>query len=69
MKLFISTLKDSPGADGNCSGCDKQFGEKEEFVNGIESCCGQCYRQLCFECIDNIILLRKTADAPSDTPN
>lgn len=68
MALFVSTKKESGGADDFCSGCDKKFDDGEEFINGIESCCGQCYRQLCFSCCDNINLLRVTekTDDPSN---
>jgi len=35
-----------------CDRCGKEFHEKEELITGIQSCCGNCQRYLCIECIE-----------------
>ena len=34
-----------------CDGCGKIFKDGEQVLTGIESCCGNCYRQLCRDCV------------------
>ena len=36
-----------------CCGCGASIPIGEKHLDGIESCCGGCYRQLCFTCVRN----------------
>ena len=35
-----------------CDGCGRNINQGDEFLTGIKSCCGGCYRSLCMECVD-----------------
>ncbi len=40
-----------------CDGCNRIMSNKEPYISGIESCCGDCYRYLCKECIKKAFAL------------
>lgn len=48
--IFKTTKKNSPASD-ECDGCGHEYAEDEEFISGIDSCCGGCWRSLCKKCI------------------
>ena len=37
-----------------CDGCGSEIKKGELFLGGIESCCGQCLRNICSNCIEKV---------------
>ncbi len=40
------------GASDKCDGCGKRVEAWAYVLTGINSCCDNCYRQLCRECVE-----------------
>jgi hypothetical protein len=38
--------------DRKCDGCSHEFAEGEQYLSGINSCCGGCYRSLCMHRVE-----------------
>ncbi len=53
MKIYDLRLKIVSGNDSEdeCDGCGISLKKGDHVITGIESCCGECERQLCGACI------------------
>lgn len=47
----IATPKDE------CDGCGEKIHQGSPLLTGINSCCGACFRHLCFECVERAAIL------------
>lgn len=59
--------KNSEGKDAErCDSCGQKVEKGAAFISGIESCCGGCYRSLCWVCVIEALRLLLEAGERDD---
>jgi hypothetical protein len=62
MKRTLQITKENNKYGKECDGCGNDINQRDEYLTGIESCCGVsvngCSRSLCMNCVDWITDLR-----------